>query len=71
MRIRRPGAVRPSRVHPPAGATTLIVSLGIVTDVFHLVVIEIAVVLLTVQAVFLNRYAGIDYPIWSLREPAL
>ena len=29
--------------HPPAGATTLIISLGIVTRPFHLAVIEIAV----------------------------
>ena len=29
--------------HPPAGATTLIISLGIVTRPFHLLVIEIAV----------------------------
>jgi CBS domain-containing membrane protein len=29
--------------HPPAGATTLIVSLGIVTSPFHLLMIEIAV----------------------------
>jgi len=37
--------------------------------VFHLFVIEIAVVLLTVQAVLINRFAGIDYPSWALREP--
>ena len=29
--------------HPPAGATTLIISLGIVTKPFHLLVIEVAV----------------------------
>lgn len=55
-------------VHPPAGATTLIVSLGIVTTPWHLVIIECAVVLLTVQAIVINRHAGIDYPEWALRE---
>ena len=53
--------------HPPAGATTLIISLGIVTRPFHLLVIEIAVALLTLQAIAINRLAGIDYPLWALR----
>jgi CBS domain-containing membrane protein len=51
--------------HPPAGATTLIISLGIVTRPSSLVVIEVAVALLTVQAFVINRAAGIDYPWWS------
>jgi CBS-domain-containing membrane protein len=51
--------------HPPAGATTLIISLGIVTRPFHLVVIEIAVAILTLQAIAINRLAGIDYPRWA------
>jgi len=55
-------------VHPPAGATTLIVSLGIVTAWRHLLVIEAAVVLLTAQALLINRHAGIDYPLWALRR---
>jgi CBS-domain-containing membrane protein len=55
-------------VHPPAGATTLIVSLGIVTTPWHLVIIECAVALLTLQAIIINRHAGIDYPLWALRE---
>jgi CBS domain-containing membrane protein len=53
--------------HPPAGATTLIISLGIVTRPEHLIVIEIAVAILTVQAIIINRLAGIDYPLWALR----
>ena len=54
--------------HPPAGATTLIISLGIVTRPFHLLVIEIAVAILTLQAIVINRLAGIDYPLWALRD---
>jgi len=54
--------------HPPAGATTLIISLGIVTKPFHLLVIELAVALLTVQAFVINRLAGLDYPIWARRK---
>jgi len=57
-------------VHPPAGATTLIVSLGIVTKPSHLIIIEVAVALLTAQAIIINRHAGIDYPLWALRERA-
>lgn len=51
--------------HPPAGATTLIVSLGIITKPTDLVIIEAAVVLLIVQAFCLNRLAGVHYPIWK------
>jgi len=54
--------------HPPAGATTLIISLGIVTRPVYLLVIEVAVILLTAQAILINRLAGIEYPIWSKRE---
>lgn len=54
--------------HPPAGATTLIISLGIVVRPFHLLVIEIAVVLLCVQAIAINRVAGLDYPLWARRK---
>jgi CBS-domain-containing membrane protein len=51
--------------HPPAGAITLIVSLGIVTDPFHLLIIEVAVGLMTLQAIAINRLAGLNYPLWS------
>ena len=53
--------------HPPAGATTLIVSLGILTAPWQLAVLMLAVVLLTVQAFVINRLAGIPYPLWSAR----
>lgn len=51
--------------HPPAGATTLIVALGILYKPWYLVVIEIAVVLLVLQAWALNHLAGLDFPLWS------
>ena len=47
---------------------TFIISLGIVTRPFHLLVIEIAVAILTLQAIAINRLAGIDYPLWALRD---
>jgi hypothetical protein len=52
-------------VHAPAGATTLIVALGIITTPAHLGIIELAVALLVLQALAVNRLAGIDYPLWS------
>ncbi len=55
--------------HPPAGATTLIVSLGIISQPKELVIIEAAVILLTVQAFAINRLAGIPYPVWSKQSP--
>jgi CBS domain-containing membrane protein len=55
-----------SRVnHPPAGATTLIVSLGIIAKPRELIIIEIAVVLLAAQALLINRLAGLPYPLWN------
>ena len=54
--------------HPPAGATTLIVSLGILTQPRRLVILLLAVVMLTVQAFVINRLAAIDYPLWSPRR---
>jgi CBS domain-containing membrane protein len=56
--------------HPPAGATTLIISLGIITKPQHLAIMLLAVALLTAQAIVLNRLAGIDYPLWAKRMEA-
>jgi CBS domain-containing membrane protein len=56
--------------HPPAGATTLIISLGILTSPSQLLVLMLAVVLLTVQGFAINRVAGIDYPMWRPRQSA-
>lgn len=52
-------------VHPPAAATTMIVSLGIVTEPGHLVTIEAAVALLALQAFVIHRLTGYDYPLWG------
>ncbi len=51
--------------HPPAGATTLIVSLGILREPWQLGVLMLAVALLVVQGFVINRLAGIDYPVWA------
>jgi CBS domain-containing membrane protein len=51
--------------HPPAGATTLIVSLGIISKPRELLIIEVAVFLLVAQALVINRLAGLAYPMWN------
>src|SRR5579863_2870217 len=51
--------------HPPAGATTLIVSLGIIWKPRELIIIEVAVFLLVAQALIINRLAGLRYPLWN------
>jgi CBS-domain-containing membrane protein len=55
--------------HPPAGATTLIVSLGILREPVDLAVLMVAVALLVVQAYVINHLAGIDYPRWRPAPP--
>ena len=56
--------------HPPAGATALIVSLGLITKPAHLLVMAFAVSLLALQAIVINRLAGLTYPLWRGPRPA-
>jgi CBS domain-containing membrane protein len=56
--------------HPPAGATTLIVALGIMSRPLSLLVLVAAVALLTLQAVVINRLAGVAYPLWAAHPHA-
>ncbi|HEX7360302.1 MAG TPA: HPP family protein [Bryobacteraceae bacterium] len=51
--------------HPPAGATTLIVSLGLITKPLNLFILEVAVLALTIEAFVINRLAGLPYPFWE------
>jgi CBS domain-containing membrane protein len=50
-------------------ATALIVSLGVLHQPWQLGVLMLAVGLLVVQGIAINRLAGIDYPLWSPRSP--
>lgn len=52
-------------VHAPAAATTLIVSLGIITAPWQLVIIEVAVVAMVACGLAFNRFAGLPYPWWE------
>lgn len=51
--------------HPPAGATTLIISLGVLREPAQLVVLMVAVLALVAQGLVINRLAGIPYPWWA------
>ena len=56
--------------HPPAGSTTLIVSLGLVRELEKLAVLMLGVVLLVLLGFAINRLAGIQYPRWRPEPPA-
>jgi CBS domain-containing membrane protein len=56
--------------HPAAGATALMISLGIVTSPSQWLELLGAVVLLCAMGVVVNRWAGVTYPLWSPPVPA-
>jgi CBS-domain-containing membrane protein len=51
--------------HPPAGATTVIVSIGLLTTWDELLILLAGVALLSLSAWSLNRVLGVPAPIWS------
>ena len=51
--------------HPPAGATTLIVALGILPRLADFLFLMAAVLALTVFTFVVNRAMGISYPVWQ------
>lgn len=53
--------------HPPAGATVLIVSLGLLRTPSQVAMIMAGVVLLIVVGWIINRTAGVPMPVWSAR----
>jgi CBS-domain-containing membrane protein len=53
--------------HPPAGATTLIVSLGLLHTPAQLVIAMASVMLVTVIDWSFNRVTGQAMPVWSAR----
>jgi len=53
--------------HPPTGATTLIVSMGLLRTPHEMAVLMAGVVLLTVCGWILNRVAGVPVPLWSAK----
>jgi CBS domain-containing membrane protein len=54
-------------VHSPAGSTTLIISLGIITRPIYLLGIEAAVAVIVLYAIIVHRLRGVAFPLWSAR----
>lgn len=54
--------------HPPACASSMIVALGGVPQWSDVVYMALAVLLVTSQAVAVNRFAGLPVPGWSVRR---
>ncbi|ALG14869.1 hypothetical protein AOZ06_18325 [Kibdelosporangium phytohabitans] len=54
--------------HPPAGATTLIISLGVLHTPPQLVLIMCSVLVLTVFGGVINRLTGTRYPLWRAQD---
>jgi hypothetical protein len=53
--------------HAPTGATTLIVSLGLLQTTREMVELMAGVLLLTVVGWIINRAAGVPVPIWAAK----
>jgi CBS domain-containing membrane protein len=51
--------------HPPAGATTIIVSSGLLDDPAQLVAVVAGVAILTAASLGLNRLLGVPAPLWA------
>lgn len=51
--------------HPPAGATTVIVSMGLLHTVRELVALAVGVLLLALTANVMNRLLGVPAPRWA------
>lgn len=50
--------------HPPTGATTLIVSLGLLQTPLEMTMLMVGVVILTVAGWVINRALGVPMPVW-------
>lgn len=51
--------------HPPAGATTIIVSSGLLDDAGQMLAVIAGVAIMTAAGVLLNRALGVPAPLWS------
>ena len=54
--------------HPPAGATTIIVSSGLLAETRQIVAVAAGVLLITVAGWALNRLMGVPAPRWAARS---
>jgi CBS domain-containing membrane protein len=57
--------------HPPAGATTIIVSLGLLHTPHQMLILALGVLLVTIPAGIFNRICGVPAPLWVKPWPGL
>lgn len=51
--------------HPPAGATTVIVALGLLDNGHQMIILALGVLLVVIPAGIINRLLGVPAPIWT------
>ena len=57
--------------HPPAGATTMIVSIGAMPLAHHILDFELAAIVVVGYGLAVHNIAGVEYPLWRrVRESA-
>lgn len=56
-------------VHPPAGATTLVVSLGMLQTPIEMSALLAGALVVAGTALICHRLRGVPYPVWSPRDP--
>jgi len=56
--------------HPPAGATTVIVALGLLDTPEQMAVLALGVLLVAIPAGIINRLCGVPSPVWVKPTPA-
>ena len=54
--------------HAPAGATVLIVSLGLLSTPGRVLMMAASIVLLTITGWIINRISGVPMPVWSIHD---
>ena len=54
--------------HPPAGATTIIVSSGLLSSGGQMLAVLVGVLIVTAAGWLLNRALGTPAPVWSARS---
>jgi CBS domain-containing membrane protein len=57
--------------HPPAGATTVIVALGLLDTPEQMAVLALGVLLVAIPAGIFNRLCGVPSPVWTKPYPGL
>jgi CBS domain-containing membrane protein len=53
--------------HPPAGATTVVVSLGLLKTFEQLAALELGALVIVTLAFVVHRARGVQYPVWGPR----